>query len=237
MKLTARSEYALLALVHLGRQKPEELVSADTIARAQRIPPKFLEQILLTLKRAKYLRSTKGPRGGYQLAKHLQMTADKVRAYEESVDFSRLTGADRERALHKLEPLGYGLLIHDAYRPWYVTKIFWDATPPEGKIFVADPSQGSRHNRGCAVDLTMYKLDTGKPVKMVGVYDEQSPRSYPFYPGGTSRERWLRGVLRHAMEEQGFEVYETEWWHFDYSEWHHYPILNLTFQQLVAAKN
>jgi Rrf2 family transcriptional regulator, cysteine metabolism repressor len=69
MKLTARSEYALLALVHLGRQKPEELVSADTIARAQKIPPKFLEQILLTLKRAKYLRSTKGPRGGYQLAK------------------------------------------------------------------------------------------------------------------------------------------------------------------------
>src|SRR6204780_5777028 len=52
------------------------------------------------------------------------------------------------RAAHKLEPLGYGLLIHDAYRPWYVTKIFWDATPPEGKIFVADPSQGSRHNRG-----------------------------------------------------------------------------------------
>src|SRR5215469_2896229 len=56
------------------------------------------------------------------------------------------------RVLHKLEPLGYGLLVHDAYRPWYVTKIFWDATPAEGKIFVADPKKGSRHNRGCAVD-------------------------------------------------------------------------------------
>jgi CubicO group peptidase (beta-lactamase class C family)/D-alanyl-D-alanine dipeptidase len=140
------------------------------------------------------------------------------------------------RASKELHREGFGLLIHDAYRPWYVTRMFWDGTPPEGHIFVADPSQGSRHNRGCAVDLTMYELSTGKPVKMVGVYDEQSPRSYPFYPGGTSRERWLRTVLRHAMEEQGFAVYETEWWHFDYSEWHHYPILNLTFEQLLAGK-
>ncbi|MGO8858676.1 MAG: RrF2 family transcriptional regulator [Steroidobacteraceae bacterium] len=69
MKLTARSEYALLALVYLGRQKSGELVSADTIARAQGIPLKFLEQILLTLKRARYLRSTKGQHGGYELAK------------------------------------------------------------------------------------------------------------------------------------------------------------------------
>jgi Rrf2 family protein len=69
MKLTARSEYALLALVYLGRQKPGELVPAETIARAQGIPVKFLEQILLTLKRARYLRSTKGQHGGYELAK------------------------------------------------------------------------------------------------------------------------------------------------------------------------
>jgi Rrf2 family protein len=69
MKLSARSEYALLALVYLARQDPGKVVSADTIARAKDIPPKFLEQILLTLKRARYLRSTKGQRGGYQLAK------------------------------------------------------------------------------------------------------------------------------------------------------------------------
>jgi D-alanyl-D-alanine dipeptidase len=75
------------------------------------------------------------------------------------------------RIQKKLKPLGYGLLVHDAYRPWYVTKIFWDATPPEGKIFVADPAQGSRHNRGCAVDLTLYNLATGKPIEMTGTYD------------------------------------------------------------------
>ena len=79
----------------------------------------------------------------------------------------------------------YGLLIHDAYRPWQVTKLFWEATPDSGRIFVADPAKGSKHNRGAAVDLTLYDLATGKPVKMVGGYDEFSPRSFPDYPGGT----------------------------------------------------
>ena len=136
------------------------------------------------------------------------------------------------RALRKLKPLGYGLLIHDAYRPWYVTKIFWDATPPEGKIFVADPSQGSRHNRGCAVDLTLYDLATAKPIEMPGTYDEMSPRSFPDYPGGTSLERWHRDLLRRAMESEGFTVYEAEWWHFDYKDWKEYPILNVPFEKL-----
>jgi D-alanyl-D-alanine dipeptidase len=136
------------------------------------------------------------------------------------------------RVLAKLEPLGYGLLIHDAYRPWYVTKIFWDATPPAGKIFVADPAQGSRHNRGCAVDLTLYDLNTGKPIEMPGTYDEMSPRSFPDYPGGTSIERWHRDLLRNAMESEGFTVYEAEWWHFDYKDWKDYPILNIPFEHL-----
>ena len=136
------------------------------------------------------------------------------------------------RALHKLHPFGYGLLIHDGYRPWYVTKIFWDATPAEGKIFVADPVQGSRHNRGCAVDLTLYNLATGKPIEMPGTYDEMSPRSFPNYPGGTSLQRWHRDLLRLAMESEGFTVYESEWWHFDYKDWHEYEILNVPFEKL-----
>ena len=135
-------------------------------------------------------------------------------------------------ALHRLKPFGYTLLIHDAYRPWYVTKIFWDATPPEGKIFVADPKEGSRHNRGCAVDLTLYDLETGKPIEMPGTYDEMSPRSFPDYPGGTSLQRWHRDLLRWAMESEGFTVYEHEWWHFDYKDWREYPILNVPFEKL-----
>ncbi len=139
------------------------------------------------------------------------------------------------RVAHHLERQGYGLLIHDAYRPWYVTKIFWDATPPDKRIFVADPSEGSRHNRGCAVDLTLYSLATGKQVPMTGHYDEMTERSYAFYPGGTSLERWDRGLLRHAMTREGFQVYPYEWWHFDYHGWRHYPVLNLTFEQLSRA--
>ena len=139
------------------------------------------------------------------------------------------------RAHHKLNEKGYGLLIHDAYRPWYVTKVFWDATPQDKKIFVADPSQGSRHNRGAAVDLTLYDLKTGRPVEMVGTYDETTDRSYPDYPGGTSLQRWHRKLLRDAMESEGFSVYEAEWWHFDYSDWRKYPIGNLVFDKITGA--
>ena len=140
------------------------------------------------------------------------------------------------RALRRLQPYGYALLIHDAYRPWYVTKIFWDATPPEGKIFVADPAEGSRHNRGCAVDLTLYDLETGKPIQMPGTYDEMSPRSFPDYPGGTSLQRWHRDLLRWAMESEEFTVYEHEWWHFDYKDWREYPILNVPFEKLQFSE-
>jgi CubicO group peptidase (beta-lactamase class C family)/D-alanyl-D-alanine dipeptidase len=138
------------------------------------------------------------------------------------------------RVHRKLAAQGYGLLIHDAYRPWFVTKMFWDATPEKDHIFVADPAQGSRHNRGCAVDLTLYELKTGQAVKMVGGYDEMSDRSYPDYLGGTSLERWHRELLRRAMEEEGFSVYEAEWWHFDFKDWRKYPILNRTIEELRA---
>ena len=134
------------------------------------------------------------------------------------------------RALHQLRSLGYGLLIHDAYRPWYVTRIFWDATPVAGHIFVADPQAGSKHNRGCAVDLTLYDLASGRSIEMPGLYDEMSARSFPEFPGGTSLQRWHRELLRHAMEAQGFTVDEYEWWHFDYKDWKQYPILNIAFE-------
>jgi CubicO group peptidase (beta-lactamase class C family)/D-alanyl-D-alanine dipeptidase len=138
------------------------------------------------------------------------------------------------RAARWLERQGYGLLIHDAYRPWYVTRMFWDATPDSLRIFVADPRVGSHHNRGCAVDLTLYDLRSGRPIDMVGGYDEFSPRSFADYPGGTSLQRWHRALLRRAMEAQGFTVYDAEWWHFDYRDWARYPVLNLTFEQLAA---
>ncbi len=127
---------------------------------------------------------------------------------------------------------GLGLLVHDGYRPWHVTRMFWDATPEAQREFVADPAEGSRHNRGAAVDLTLYDLDSGAPIRMPGGYDEFSVRSYPDYPGGSSRERWYRDLLRRAMEAAGFDVYENEWWHFDHRDWRRYPVMNATFETL-----
>jgi D-alanyl-D-alanine dipeptidase len=136
------------------------------------------------------------------------------------------------RALKKLAPLGYGLLVHDAYRPWYVTNIFWEATPPRDHNFVADPQKGSKHNRGCAVDITLYDAATAMAIEMPGLYDEMSPRSFPTFPGGTSLERWHRDLLRWAIESEGFTVDVNEWWHFDYKDWKQYPILNVPFENL-----
>ncbi len=131
-----------------------------------------------------------------------------------------------------LKKYGYGLIIYDAYRPWYVTRMFWDATPDSQKIFVADPAKGSRHNRGCAVDVGFYSLATSKPVDMGSDYDEFSIRAFPSYPGGTAAQRERRELLRLLMAGEGFTVYPEEWWHFDYAGWQKYPILNLRFDQL-----
>ena len=136
------------------------------------------------------------------------------------------------RAHRKLKAQGYGLIIHDGYRPWYVTKIFWDATPDDKKIFVANPADGSRHNRGCAVDLSLYDLKTGKEVQMPSGYDEMTDRAYADYPGGTAEERARRALLREAMEKEGFKVFPAEWWHFDYKDWKQYAIQNARFEDL-----
>lgn len=136
------------------------------------------------------------------------------------------------RANAALRPLGYTLLVFDAYRPWYVTKIFWDATPAEHKWLVANPAQGSRHNRGAAVDVTLFSLRSGRPVEMPSTYDETTSRASADYPGGTSLQRHHRALLRRVLEREGFTVNPTEWWHFDHGEWRHYGILNAPFEQL-----
>src|ERR1700684_446978 len=85
------------------------------------------------------------------------------------------------RAHRELQAQGYGLIIHDGYRPWYVTKIFWDATPDDKKIFVATPATGSNHNRGCAGALSFYDLKTGREVKMPSGYAEMTDRAFAAY--------------------------------------------------------
>ena len=155
----------------------------------------------------------------------------EARAFLQRPAAEALVKAHRELARH-----GYGLRIHDGYRPWAITKVFWDMTSGYEREFVADPKVGSKHNRGCAVDLTLYDLATGQVVEMPGDYDESSPRSYPDYAGGTAAERARRDLLRAAMERQGFTVEPNEWWHFNYKDWASYPILDISFQQAAAAR-
>jgi zinc D-Ala-D-Ala dipeptidase len=136
------------------------------------------------------------------------------------------------RAHRALQPQGYGLVLFDGYRPWYVTQLFWDATPPEKRAFVADPAQGSRHNRGCAVDLSLFDLATGLEVEMPSGYDEFSARAHPDYAGGTAAQRAARDLLRRTMEAEGFTVNDSEWWHYDCRDWQSYRIGNEFFKDL-----
>jgi zinc D-Ala-D-Ala dipeptidase len=153
--------------------------------------------------------------------------------YKEARAFLQRPAAEALVKLNKeLEPFGYGLVIFDGYRPWSVTKTFWDITPEDKKQFVANPKNGSRHNRGCAVDLSLYELATGEEVKMPSEYDEMSERAYSDYKGGTDEQRKLRDLLRSKMEANGFKVLDVEWWHFDFKDWKSYSIQNIPFKDI-----
>jgi D-alanyl-D-alanine dipeptidase len=149
------------------------------------------------------------------------------RAFLQRPAANALVEAHRDLARH-----GYGLLIHDGYRPWAITKLFWDMTSGFQREFVADPKSGSKHNRGCAVDLTIYDLATGAAVQMPGEYDEMTPRSYPDYAAGPPEARARRDLLRKVMESHGYTVEPNEWWHFNYQDWKEYPILDIAFSEI-----
>lgn len=155
------------------------------------------------------------------------------KVYKEKRAFLQRPAAEAlARVNQKLRAQGYGLVVFDGYRPWAVTKKFWDITSEDKKIFVADPSKGSRHNRGCAVDLSMFDLKTGQTVKMPSEYDEMTERSHINYECATPESKKLRELLRAAMTSEGFAVYEPEWWHYDFKDWREYPILNIKFSEI-----
>ena len=138
------------------------------------------------------------------------------------------------RAHRGLAARGYGLLVFDGYRPWSVTRLFWQVTPPHLREFVADPRQGSRHNRGCAVDLTLFDLASGREVEMPTPYDDFTEKAAQDYAGAMPAQAERRKILREAMVNEGFLVFPSEWWHFDYKDWREYPILDVPFEELGA---
>ena len=136
------------------------------------------------------------------------------------------------RANRRLRMQGYAILLFDGYRPWSVTKQFWDETPPSKRKFVANPKQGSKHNRGGAVDCSLYDLKTGKEIEMPSPYDSFTKSAAANYTGGTEEQRRMRHILRIAVEAEGFAVNPEEWWHFDYKDWREYRVLDVPFEKI-----
>jgi D-alanyl-D-alanine dipeptidase len=153
--------------------------------------------------------------------------------YPEARAFLQRPAAEALVRVHKeLKKRNLGLVIFDGYRPWTITKLFWEVTPDDKRIFVADPKNGSRHNRGCAVDLSIYDLKTGKLLPMPSDFDDFSEKAHPEYKGGTDQERRNRDLLRRLMEAAGFTVNANEWWHFDYKDWREYGIYDISFSEI-----
>jgi D-alanyl-D-alanine dipeptidase len=138
------------------------------------------------------------------------------------------------RIHQRLGKQNLGLLIFDAYRPWHVTKIFWESVQEEHKRFVANPETGSRHNRGCAVDLTLFDRTTGLALDMPTDFDEFSERAALEYDGCTPLQAHNRKTLIDAMATEGFTPYRYEWWHFDYPDWERYPVVDLSFEEILG---
>ena len=153
--------------------------------------------------------------------------------YPEARAFLQKPAAKALLKVHRqLKKQGLGLVIFDGYRPWTITKLFWEVTPEDKRKFVANPEKGSKHNRGCAVDLSVYDLKTGAEIPMPSGFDEFTERASPDYKGGTDEERRNRELLRQLMEAAGFTVNPNEWWHFDYKDWQKYAIYDIAFSEI-----
>ncbi len=130
-----------------------------------------------------------------------------------------------KRVQDRAERHGFGLLIHDAYRPWRITKMMWDETPPAQREFVANPARGSRHNRGCAIDLTLHR--GGVAVEMPSPYDDFTPAAYRSNMAASGEALANSARLEGWMAREGFIPLDNEWWHFDWREWARYPIMDV----------
>jgi len=158
--------------------------------------------------------------------------------YPEARAFLQRPAAEALVRVHRaLRAQGYGLLVFDGYRPWAITKVFWDITPADKKNYVADPAIGSKHNRGCAVDLGLYDLGTGKEVVMPSPYDDMTEMAHAAYAGGPAEPRRVRDLFIDAMSREGFFVDVYEWWHYDWKDWRDYRVLDIPFSAIRPMAN
>ena len=151
--------------------------------------------------------------------------------YKQPRAFARKPVVQRLKEIQAvLAKKGYGLKIFDAYRPYAITIAFYEKATD--KNFVANPSKGSKHNRGCAVDLTIIDLKTGKDVKMPTPYDSFEPAAAPHFNELPADVIKNRDFLIATMQAHGFKVIYNEWWHFDFNGWQDYDLMDIPFEKL-----
>jgi zinc D-Ala-D-Ala dipeptidase len=134
----------------------------------------------------------------------------------------------------ELSSIGLGLKIFDAYRPYKATVRFYEVY--KDTTYVASPYRGSRHNRGCAIDLTLIDLKSGKELQMPTEYDSFKKEAWPSTPIKNEEARKNRKLLIEVMEKNGFRVNSSEWWHFDFIGYRKYEILDIDFEVLENVK-
>lgn len=130
-----------------------------------------------------------------------------------------------KRAVELARPLGYGLLVLDAFRPAEAQWVLWNHTPDPG--FLADPRRGSPHSMGAAVDLTLVELGSGRPLDMGTAFDEFSPRSHHGNQDIPAEAQRNRHLLMGIMTTAGWDFYRNEWWHYQmFNARAKYPVLS-----------
>ncbi|QNL51252.1 M15 family metallopeptidase [Olivibacter sp. SDN3] len=155
----------------------------------------------------------------------------KKKMYSRAGAYLRLPAARALRAVQQeLNARGLGLKVFDAYRPYRVTVAFYEQT--KDTVYVASPRKGSRHNRGCAVDLTLIDLKSGSELAMPTSFDAFTPQAHADYPDLPKEIRENRALLKAVMTKHGFRVYPEEWWHFDYKNWSDFELLDIAFDDL-----
>ena len=155
----------------------------------------------------------------------------KQAVYKQARAFARLPVVDAlENVQDELKKSGYGLKIFDGYRPYSVTVKFFAIA--SDKTFVANPKDGSRHNRGCAIDLTLIDLRTGKELEMPTPYDSFAAEAASDFNNLPAKIIQNRTLLRDTMEKHGFRVLNNEWCHFDFIGWQNYDLLDIAFEDL-----
>jgi zinc D-Ala-D-Ala dipeptidase len=140
-----------------------------------------------------------------------------------------------QKVQQDLGRIGLGIKIFDAYRPYKATVRFYEVY--RDTTYVASPYRGSRHNRGCAIDLTLIDVKTGKELKMPTEYDSFRKEAWPSTKIKDPEATANREMLISSMEKHGFRVNSSEWWHFDFIGYRKYEILDIDFEELEAGKN